>query len=223
LDVNKIMEIGTSRKIGEKVTILSRAGKKMRKASSNFLLYKMGNNVLVETRMGNMIVKELTLSVPQKVTKKKKTQKRECCSMEEDGQTHSITPKSNGLRPKKKAMAAKGHFLGCYWDNCDRAYDDDFKDAKNKKVEVTYVDVLKTAKLAEKNKMPYFALQAGRECRMMKKRFNTYYKYPPVLGNSTCAKNAPKKASKDWANFGGAGWTNAICYTKKSPYYPGAF
>jgi len=51
------MEIGTSRKIGEKVTILSRAGKKMRKASSNFLLYKMGNNVLVETRMGNMIVK----------------------------------------------------------------------------------------------------------------------------------------------------------------------
>jgi len=35
---------------------------------------------------------------------------------------------------KKKAMAAKGHFLGCYWDNCDRAYDDDFKDAKNKKL-----------------------------------------------------------------------------------------
>jgi len=34
---------------------------------------------------------------------------------------------------KKNAMAAKGHFVGCYWDNGDREYDDDFKDAKGKK------------------------------------------------------------------------------------------
>jgi len=125
---------------------------------------------------------------------------------------------------KKNAMAAKGNFLGCYWDNGDREYDDEFKDAKNKKVEYTHVDSVEAcAKLAETNKMPYFALQVGRECRMSKKMFNKYYMYPPVLGNSACAKSAPEKASKGWPNFGGAGWMNAIYYTKKSPYYPGAF
>jgi len=88
----------------------------------------------------------------------------------------------------------------------------------------THVDSVEDcAKLAEKNKMPYFAIQVGRECRMSKKMFNTYYKYPPVLGNNGCSKSKPKKQSKGWPNFGGAGWTNAIYYTKKSPYYPGAF
>jgi len=185
----------------------------------------MGANVLLITRMVNMILKELILSVPQKVTNKKMMQRKECYSMEEDGQMQFITPQSSGLRPKKKnAMEAKGNFIGCYWDNGDREYDDDFKDAKGKKVESTLVDSVEDcATLVEKNKMPYFALQVGKECRMSKKMFNTYYKYPPVLGNSYCAKKKPKKQSKGWPNYGGNKWVNAIYYTKKSPYYPGAF
>lgn len=125
---------------------------------------------------------------------------------------------------EKSAMLSKGFFVGCYWDDRDREYDEDFKDAKGKKRDWTQVDSVEDCgKLAEANQLPFFAVQNGGECRMSKKMFNTYNKYPPVLGNSYCSKKKCKKTSKKWGNYCGNGWVNAIYYTKESPYYPAAF
>jgi len=124
----------------------------------------------------------------------------------------------------KKSMFRKGLFVGCYHDNGDREYDDEFKDKKGKKVTWTSVEsVEECGNLAVTNKMPFFAMQVGHECRMSKNMFNTYQVYPPTLGNSACAKYKGKKASKKWGDYGGSNWVNAIYYTESSPYYPGAY
>jgi len=124
---------------------------------------------------------------------------------------------------KKNKMFRNGTLIGCYWDDKNRAYDDEFV-VKNKKQTMTRVDsVEECGKLAEKNKMPYFAVQAGSECRMSKKMFPHYYRYPPMHGNSWCAGIKPKKQSKQWGNLAGNAWMNALYYTNPSPYWPGAF
>jgi len=124
---------------------------------------------------------------------------------------------------KKNKMFRNGTLIGCYWDDVNRAYEDEFE-VKKKNQTMTRVDsVDECGKLAEKNKMPYFAVQGGSECRMSKKMFPHYYRYPPTYGISKCAVIKPKKISKQWGNWAGNAWMNAIYYTKPSPYWPGAF
>jgi len=107
--------------------------------------------------------------------------------------------KEQTFSPKKnKDMTLKGFFIGCYHDDKDRSYDDRFKDKKNRKVSWTKVEsVEECGNLAIKNKMPYFAMQYGEQCRMSKKMFPHYWKYPPVLGNSVCAKKKRKKQARN--------------------------
>jgi len=124
---------------------------------------------------------------------------------------------------QKNKMFKNGTFIGCYWDDVNQAYEDEFK-VKNQTRTRTPVDsVEECGKLAEKNKIPYFAVQSGWMCMMSKKMFPHYYKYPPTYDNSMCAGIKPKKISKQWGNFAGNAWMNAIYYTKPSPYWPGAF
>jgi len=125
---------------------------------------------------------------------------------------------------KKNKMFRNGTFIGCYWDDVNRAFEDEFE-VKKKKQTMTRVDsVQECGKLAEKNNMPYFAVQGGSECRMSKKLFpHRFNWYPPTYGNSLCARIIPKKISKHWGNYAGNLWMDAIYYTKPSPYWPGAF
>jgi len=94
---------------------------------------------------------------------------------------------------KKNKMFRNGTFIGCYWDDVNRAYDDEFEVNKKKQTMTRVDSVDECGKLAEQNKMPYFAVQAGSECRMSKKMFPHYYKYPPTYGNNYCASIKPKK------------------------------
>jgi len=95
---------------------------------------------------------------------------------------------------KKNKMFRNGTFIGCYWDDVNRAFEDEFE-VKKKKQTMTRVDsVQECGKLAEKNNMPYFAVQGGSECRMSKKLFpHRFNWYPPTYGNSKCARIKPKK------------------------------
>jgi len=125
---------------------------------------------------------------------------------------------------KDKSMVRKGTVVGCYWDDRKREYKAKFKNAKKKLVTSTTVNsVQECGKLAVANKMNFFAIQVGKQCFMSKKMFNRYPRYPATFGQNACVKSKPKKVSKQWGNFGGAAWTNAIYFAKPSLYYPAAF
>jgi len=125
---------------------------------------------------------------------------------------------------KKNKMFRNGTFIGCYWDDVNRDFEDEFEVKKKKQTMTRVESVQECGKLAEKNNMPYFAVQGGSECRMSKKLFpHRFNWYPPTYGNSKCARIKPKKISKQWGNYAGNDWMNAIYYTKPSPYWPGAF
>jgi len=125
---------------------------------------------------------------------------------------------------RDKSMRRKGTFIGCNWDNSARQYRSGFKNKKGQTVNWIRVNsVEECGALAVKNKMPYFAMQVGSECRMSKKMLPNQASYPQTYGNSACAKKKPKKMSKKYGNFGGGNWMNAIYYAKPSLYYPAAF
>jgi hypothetical protein len=125
---------------------------------------------------------------------------------------------------RDKSMRRKGTFIGCYWDNSARQYKTTFKNQKGQSVNNAKVNsVEECGTLAVKNKMPYFAMQMGTECRMSKKMFPHQQSYAQTYGNSACSKRKPKKSSKKYGNFGGSNWINAIYYSKPSLYYPAAY
>jgi len=136
-----------------------------------------------------------------------------------------FTKESTFTLAKKNDMFRNDTFLGCYWDNGDREYDDTFIDPKDKKKKFTtsVSGPDECAAVAKANKKNFFALQVGHQCFVSSNMFNDYWNYPPTMRINDCASHKVKKASKFYANYGGGAWRNALYTVKPSAYYPALY